>query len=227
MLNLIIVAVLFFLMVFSTFFVVQLPFITFLFADVPSEVTVTYSNSLIAMGYFLSSMQIPVVILSSLLLNPRLNFFFISIYYLIGLYGVPIFYSGGGKEYLHQPTIGYLLSFLPVSILLSRFAWKDNNYKRYLFNSRYIFFLAFVALLAIHFIGLITAFFILGANSRFLTIFQAYFYIPFLSQLLLIAVTCIIATNLNRFKFYMLSRYMRFVGRVLKNSTKRRQLAKK
>ncbi len=227
MLNLFIVAILFFLLVFSTFLVVQLPFITFLFADIPTEVTVSYSNSLIATGYFLSSMQIPIIILSSLILNPRLNFFFMSIYYAIGFYGIPIFYGGGGKEYLNQPTIGYLMSFLPVSILLSRFAWKENNYKKYLFNSRYIFFLAFVALLSIHFIGLITAFIVLGANSSFINLFQAYFYIPFLSQLLLIAVTCIFATNFNRLKFYTLSKYRRYVNKTLKNSTKRRQLVKK
>lgn len=227
MLNLIIVLIMFFLLVFSTFFVVELPFITFLFASIPDTVNVYYQNSLIATGTFAGSLQIPIIILSSLLLNPRLNFVFICTYYAIGFYGIPIFYSGGGSQYLGQPTIGYLLSFLPATILLSRFAWKDHNYKKYLLNTRYTFFLSFVTLLFIHFIGITTAFFILGNTSRFLNIFQAFFYIPFLSQLLLAALACIIATNVNSTKFYMVNGYRKFMDNALRKSTKRRRLAKK
>lgn len=227
MLNLIIVLSMFFLLVFSTFLVIDLPFITFLFANIPQGVNIYYSNSIVALGTFQGSLQIPIIILSSLLLNPRLNFIFICTYYAIGFYSMPIFYSGGGSQYLGQPTVGYLFSFLPATILLSKFAWKDHNYKKYLLNTRYIFFLSFMTILFIHLIGILTAFFILGNNSKFLNIFQAYFYIPFLSQILLAALMCIIASNLNNLKFNLLTRYKNFMETALKKSTTRRRLAKK
>lgn len=227
MLNLIIVLIMFFLLVFSTFLVIDLPFITFLFANIPSGVNVIYSNSILAVGTFQGSLQIPIIILSSLMLNPRLNFVFIMSYYIIGFYLFPIFYSGGGSAYFSQPTIGYLLAFLPSTILLSRFAWKDHNYKRYLLNTRYTFFLAFMNILFIHFIGIVTAFFVLGNNSKFLNTFQAYFYIPLLSQIMLAALMCIIASSINSTKFNLLTRYKNFMETALKKSTTRRTLAKK
>lgn len=227
MLNLIIVLTMFFLLVLSTFVVVDLPFITFIFAKVPETVNITYQNSLIAVGTFTGSLQIPIIILSSLLLNPRLNFIFISTYFAIGFYGIPIFYSGGGSQYFSQPTIGYLLSFLPATILLSKYAWKDHNYKKYLLNTRYTFFISFLTLLFIHFIGIFTAFFFTNNNSKFLNMFQAYFYIPFLSQLMLIASMCIIAAGINTLKFNLVNRYRNFTETAFKKSTKRRRLAKK
>ncbi len=227
MLNLIIFLTMFFLLVFSTFLVVDLPFITFLFADLPQSVNVVYSNSVLAVGTFQGSLQIPIIILSSLMLNPKLNFVFICTYYAIGFYGIPIFYLGGGINYLSQPTIGYLLAFLPSTILLSKFAWKDFNYKKYLLNTRYTFFLAFMNILFIHFIGIFTAFFVLGNNSKFLNTFQAYFYIPFLSQIMLSMLMCIIASNINRVKFNLVSRYKNFMETTMKKSTTRRRLAKK
>lgn len=227
MLNLVIVLIMFLLLVLSTFFVVDLPFITFIFAKIPDSVNVTYQNSILAMGTFSSSLQIPVIILSSLLLNPRLNFVFLITYYGIGFYGIPIFYSGGGYEYLSQPTVGYLLSFLPASIFLSKFAWKDNNFDRYLLNTRYIFFLSFLTLLFIHLVGLLTALFFTNSSSKFLNMFQSYFYIPFLSQLMLIAVICIISKIINKSKFAMVNSYRSFTDNALKKSTKRRRLAKK
>lgn len=226
MLNLIIVLTMFLLLILSTFFVVDLPFITFIFAKIPESVNVTYQNSILAMGTFSSSLQIPVIILSSLLLNPRLNFIFLMTYYGIGFYGIPIFYAGGGSEYLNQPTVGYLLSFLPASLFLSKFAWKDNNFERYLLNTRYIFFLSFVTLLLIHIIGITTALFFTNSTAKFLNMFQSYFYIPFLSQLLLIAAICILSKIINTIKFSIVNSYSSFIDNALKKSTKRRRLAK-
>src|SRR5688572_15079734 len=137
MLNLIIFAALFFILVFSTFFVVQLPFVVFFFNNLPEEVLLTYSSQFISTGYFYGNLQIPAIILCALLLNPRLSFFFMLTYFSIGLSGYPIFYYGGGKEYLNQNSIGYLVSFFPIIVLLSKFAWKDKNFEKYLFNTKY------------------------------------------------------------------------------------------
>ncbi|MFN8577062.1 MAG: biotin transporter BioY [Candidatus Sericytochromatia bacterium] len=224
MLNLLIALTLFLLLVLSTFFVIDLPFITFIFANIPESVNIVYQNSLLAIGTYSGSLQIPVIILSSLLLNPKLNFIFIMTYFCIGFYSKPIFYSGGGKEYFEQPTIGYLLSFLLVTILISKYVWKDHNYNKYLLNTRYTFFISFMGLLLIHFIGITTAFLFVNNNHKFLNMFQSFFYIPFLSQLMLIAVACILAKYINIVKFYLVNKY-RNLNKAIRKSTRRRKLS--
>jgi len=148
-------------------------------------------------------------------------------YFSIGFSGYPIFYYGGGTEYLHQPSIGYLLSFFPVVVLLSSFAWKNKDFEKYLFNTRYIYLISIVALLLIHITGIITAFIMLKGTVSFSDIIEVYLAIPLLSQFLLIAVVSILATNLNRLKYYILSKYKKFLDVVFKTSTKRRRLARK
>jgi biotin transporter BioY len=220
MLNLIIFATLFFILVFSTFFVVQLPFLVFFFPVIPPEATPFYSDQIISTGYFPSNLQIPAIILCALLLNPRLSFFFMLTYFSIGFSGSPIFYYGGGSEYLNQPSIGYLLAFFPVVVLLSNLAWQSKNYEKYLFNSRYIFLISFIALLLIHLAGVITAFIRLK-GSDFTNVMQVYMSIPLLSQLLLIALVSILATNLNRLKFFMLEKYKKYIDSIFKIKRKK------
>jgi biotin transporter BioY len=220
MLNLIIFAVLFFILVFSTFFVVQLPFIVFFFQAIPTEATLIYSDQLISTGFYQGNLQIPAIILSALLLNPRLCFFFMLTYFCTGFYGQPIFYYGGGSEYLNQASIGYLIAFFPVAVLLSFLAWNNKNYEKYLFNSEYTFFISLIALLLIHTAGVITAFFRLKGHD-IINVFQVYFSIPFFSQVLLIAVICILATNLNRLKYYLLEKYKNFMDSIFKVKRKK------
>jgi biotin transporter BioY len=240
MLNLIIFAGLFFILVFSTFFVVQLPFIVFFYSGLPHEVTLVYSDQFISTGHYSGNLQIPVLILCALLLNPRLSFFFMLTYFLVGFSGYPIFFYGGGPEYLRQPSIGYLLSFFPVIVLLSILAWKTGgpagknnispkgapvisyrNYEKFLFNSRYLFLISLVALLLIHLSGLITAFVMLGHSVSLSDIIQVYFSIPFLSQFMLIIVISVLAANFNRLKYFFLEKYMQYIESVFKTSRRR------
>lgn len=51
------------------------------------------------------------VLLAGLLLNRRLAGVSVGVYLLIGLFGVPVFASGGGPSYLLRPGFGYLLGF--------------------------------------------------------------------------------------------------------------------
>jgi biotin transporter BioY len=221
MLNLVLAAFLFFLIIFSTFFVIKLPFILLFFQSFPPDVIINYSNSFFSTGFYESNLQIPALIFSALLLNPRLSFFFMLVYYFVGFTKYPIFYFGGGMEYLNEPTVGYLLTFFPITVLLSNLAWKDKNFNRYLYNTRYIFFISIMGLFIIHFVGLITTIIRLYSTVNILDIIETYFLIPFLSQTLIIALVSIFATNLNRLKYYLLGKYMKYIESILKKSVKR------
>ncbi len=223
MLNLVLTAFLFFFITFSTFFVIKLPFILFFFQSFPPEVIIEYSNSFITFGYFESNLQIPALIFCALLLNPRLCFFFMLIYYFIGFTKYPIFYFGGGMEYLNEPTAGYLLTFFPIAVLLSNLAWKDKNFEKFLYNTRYIFFISLMGLFIIHFVGLLSAIIKLFGIVNILDIIQIFFLIPFLSQILLIALISILATNLNRLKYFILAKYMKYIESILQKSVKRQR----
>ncbi len=57
------------------------------------------------------TLQIFFVILSGLLLGSKKAFLAQIIYIAIGLLGLPIFSSGGGIQYIFNPTFGYLIGF--------------------------------------------------------------------------------------------------------------------
>lgn len=52
------------------------------------------------------------VLLSGLMLGPRLGSLSQAVYVVLGLAGLPVFTNGGGLGYLFQPTFGYLVGFV-------------------------------------------------------------------------------------------------------------------
>jgi len=217
--NLIIFFSLGFVIIFSTFFITYFPFISF-FTDLSSysSFVITYSNSLFSIGYFQSNLQIPVVILVSLLLNPYLNFIFMLSYLILGFFKYPIFYYGGGMDYIQQDSVGYILSFLPVSIMISNLAWRKNRQK-YLFNTKYLFSISILGLILIHLIGMGILFirFNFSNFSDFLRLAQIYFFIPILSQVMLVYVFTIFSVLVNRFKFFIFENYNMLISHKITN----------
>ncbi len=57
------------------------------------------------------TLQLPMVILTGLLLGPWKGAAAQGLYLLMGLIGLPVFSSGGGISYIFQPTFGFLLGF--------------------------------------------------------------------------------------------------------------------
>jgi len=57
------------------------------------------------------TLQLPMVILTGLLLGPWRGAAAQGLYLLMGLIGLPVFTSGGGISYIFQPTFGFLLGF--------------------------------------------------------------------------------------------------------------------
>ena len=62
------------------------------------------------MDYF--TLQFLFVLLAGMLLGSRLGMLSVMIYVLLGLFGFPIFASGGGINYILRPSFGYLIGFV-------------------------------------------------------------------------------------------------------------------
>jgi biotin transport system substrate-specific component len=61
-------------------------------------------------GYF--TLQLPMVLITGIILGPRDGVFAVLVYLTGGLIGIPWFASGGGIGYFLQPTFGFLLAFI-------------------------------------------------------------------------------------------------------------------
>lgn len=226
MFNFTIGLILFFLLTFTTFVKVNLPFITFFIKDLPHNAIIEYQSNYLTFGYIEGNFQLAIIILAALFLNSRLVITFMFLYIAIGLYGLPIFYSGGGLEYLNHPSSGYILSFLPVSLIMSLFISRDKNSKRSIFNTRYTFFISLMGFISIHIIGISVIYLKLGEKTGLWNLIKAYFILPFFSQILLLIIACIFASILTTIK-NKLQRIDRKLERRIVLSTKRRGIANK
>lgn len=63
------------------------------------------------------TLQVLVVMLICLLLNPKDALMIIGLYFVIGLLGLPVFSQGGGPAYILKPSFGYLLGFIFVPLI--------------------------------------------------------------------------------------------------------------
>lgn len=64
-----------------------------------------------------TTLQLPIILLSGLILGPRLGAFSASIYLFIGLIGVPVFTSGGGLGSVLSPSFGFIIGFIPAAFI--------------------------------------------------------------------------------------------------------------
>lgn len=217
MFNLIIFCFLFFLVILSTFIIVDFPFIIFFLDDLPENLKILYQNSFFVFGIYKSNIQLPIMIFSSLILPLRLNIFFLSVYFYIGVfYGLNIFYGGGGFEYTYTNSYGYILFSIPILLLLSFLSRKRN--RAYLFKTKYIIFISLLCLFIIHLLGLISIF-MKYDYSYYYYLFISYLLIPIFSQSLLVIIFSIIAVYFNKIKYYLLEKYVRFNRNIIKKIT--------
>lgn len=61
------------------------------------------------------TLQVPMVLLSALLLGPKLGLLSAVVYLSVGLAGVPVFAGSGGIGTIVSPTFGFILSFMPAA----------------------------------------------------------------------------------------------------------------
>lgn len=123
-------------------------------------------------------------------------------YILIGLLWLKVFNDGGGIEYIHKPTFGYLLGFIPGAWICGWLAFKRPPQLEYLGVS------CLCGLITIHFFGIIYLVLFQLANLSQLNevkLFDAissYSIYPFVSQLVLGCAATSIAFVLRRVMFY-------------------------
>lgn len=75
-------------------------------------------------GYF--TMQLPFIIIGSLILGSKRAVLAVCLYIIGGLIGIPWFAGGGGIVYVLRPTFGFLLSFIGCAFLMGMYK-KDSK----------------------------------------------------------------------------------------------------
>ncbi len=146
-----------------------------------------------------STLQVPALLLCSLVCGPRSGVMASIAYLTIGLFYFPAFHGGGNLEYIGSPGFGYLTAFLPaawVSGRLSRNA--DSN------DLIYLTLCALAGLIVIHLWG--GAYLIIGSigsdwSETLPELLYKYSIGPFPAQLLLCPGVGIISLGLKRALF--------------------------
>lgn len=65
--------------------------------------------------------------LAGVILGPFLGSSSQLLYIIIGLFGIPIFTSGGGPSYIFNPTFGYLIGFVFASYIIGKIVRKSEK----------------------------------------------------------------------------------------------------
>ncbi len=105
----------------------------FVLTSLMIAVVVISARLSLAIGPIPITMQTLAVILTGLLLAPRLGWLVPTLYLLMGLMGFPVFSGGGGIGYLIKPTFGFLLGFIPATYLAG-YLYQHRWFKRDFIN---------------------------------------------------------------------------------------------
>jgi biotin transport system substrate-specific component len=94
------------------------------------------------------TLQIPTIILLTLIFNGKVVFRAFSIYIIIGLFIYPVFHEGGSIGYLLTPNFGYLLGVYPLIKIVDNLNTINKiNIGNFLKNG-------FIAIVAMHLTGI-------------------------------------------------------------------------
>ena len=94
------------------------------------------------------TMQIPTIILLTLIFNKNVIFSAFSIYIILGLFIAPVFHQGGSIGYLLTPNFGYLLGVYPLITII------HNLKNRYEINIVNFLINGLIAICAMHLTGI-------------------------------------------------------------------------
>lgn len=92
--------------------------------------------------------QIPALACMAIILGKRYSCAAIILYLIAGLFFVPVFSLGGGLKYIFQYSFGYIIGFIPMVIILSKYIGKDFSPKRVFLASLY-------SVTALHIFGMV------------------------------------------------------------------------
>lgn len=123
-------------------------------------------------------------------------------YVLLGLAWIPIFTSGGGWEYVYEPSFGYLLGFIPGAWICGSLAFESR------LRLEFIALSCLCGLVIIHTVGLTYLGFLYGVgwlNPEIFPVFRTilrYSVFPLPSQLAITCAVTVSAYGLRQVMFY-------------------------
>ena len=107
------------------------------------------------------TLQIPTIILLTLIFNRKVVLRSFTIYIIIGLFIIPVFHQGGSIGYLITPNFGYLLGMYPLINIM------DNLNKKNKINIRNFLIKGFLAISAMHLTGIFYTFMQIIYHNQF------------------------------------------------------------
>ena len=111
---------------------------------IPLPLKNLYNNSL----DFPITMQIPILILLTLIFDRKVVLKAFTIYLSLGLFIFPVFHEGGSVGYLLTPNFGYLLGIFPLILIIDKLNKRNKiNISNFLKNG-------FLAIIAMHLTGI-------------------------------------------------------------------------
>ena len=141
------------------------------------------------------TLQTLFVVFAGLMLKKNIAVLSILLYIIIGLFGFPVFSSGGGLGYIMHPTFGYLLGFMIATYVISVFSENQTSFLILLM-------IALFAILVIYVCGFIYFYFIQNIYFKSNISFRWMFYYLFLIYLPGDIISCIIAVYLKKRLFF-------------------------
>lgn len=105
------------------------------------------------------TLQMPMILLTALLLGSKLSVTATTVYLLVGLIGVPVFAGGGGLGSLISPSFGFVIGFIPAAFIAGFGAKKDIPFYQVLIYTYLALVIVFI-FGAIYFVAVMT--FVIG-----------------------------------------------------------------
>jgi len=101
-----------------------------IFAALFAALTAAGAFIRIPLGFSTITLQFLFTALAGILLGGRLGALSQAVYVALGLAGVPIFASGGGLQYVFNPTFGFIIGLIPTAWIIGRLTERDKSPKR-------------------------------------------------------------------------------------------------
>ena len=115
---------------------------------IPIYVTIPTNKNLLSLITLPFNWQIPIILYLSIIFSEKIVIRSFSIYIILGLFVLPIFYDGGSLGYLLTPNFGYLLGIFPLIKIIN----KINKFQK--ISIVRLFKIGFIALLSMHLVGI-------------------------------------------------------------------------
>ncbi len=94
------------------------------------------------------TLQVFFVIMSGIILGPKLGLISQLTYLFIGFIGIPVFIAGGGPSYILQPTFGYLIGFALAAYVVGKIIERRRD-----FNLKTLLIASYIGLAVVYLIG--------------------------------------------------------------------------